>query len=231
MPKNILLIEDEQNVAAFIKKGLDELGFDVMVAYNGSIGLELLGQKQIDLIILDLILPDAHGLDICKKIRDLGYDGIPVLMLSALGTTENIVDGLGSGADDYLKKPFKFKELVARIRALSRRINQNAANALPKLKIADLIMDRESKIVKKDGKEIKLTSTEFRLLEYFLKNQNKVLSRIDILESVWDISFNMGTNVVDVYVNYLRNKIDRDANHKLVHTVIGMGYIMKEASE
>jgi len=231
MPKNILLIEDEQNVAAFIKKGLDELGFDVVVAYNGGIGLELLGQKQIDLIILDLILPDGHGVDICKKIRDLGYDGIPILMLSALGTTENIVDGLASGADDYLKKPFKFKELVARIRALSRRINQNTANALPVLKIADLTMDREAKIVKKGDKEIKLTSTEFRLLEYFLKNQNKVLSRIDILESVWDISFNMGTNVVDVYVNYLRNKIDRDANSKLVHTVIGMGYVMKETSE
>ncbi|QWX82611.1 response regulator transcription factor [Cellulophaga sp. HaHaR_3_176] len=228
MLTNVLLIEDEQNVAAFIKKGLDELGFDVIISYTAKMGLELLHQKNIDIIILDVILPDGNGIDICKKIRALGYNQTPILMLTALGTTENIVEGLGAGADDYLTKPFKFRELVARLEALSRRIKHNNTTNQLVLTIADITLNCESKIVNRGGKELKLTSTEYRLLEYFLKNKNKVLSRIDILEYVWDIGFNMGTNVVDVYVNYLRNKIDRNSDTKLIHTVIGMGYIMKE---
>lgn len=227
MAKRILVIEDEQNVAAFIKQGLYEAGYEVFLAYEGIQGLELLKQKGIDLVILDVVLPGIDGRLVAKRIRELGYENLPIIMLTALGTTENVIKGLDSGADDYLVKPFKFKELLARIRALSRRhIPTVATNQ--KLIVSDLELDREAKTVKRCGDEIKLTSTEFRLLEFFLKNKNRVLSRIDILESVWDINFNLGTNVVDVYVNYLRNKIDRDYKPKLIHTIIGMGYTVKE---
>lgn len=224
--KNILLIEDEPNVAAFVKKGLEEEGYNVLVAYDGEIGLELLSQNLVGLIILDIILPGINGLEVCKKIRSEGYKDIPVLMLTALGTTDNVVTGLDSGADDYLPKPFKVKELLARIRALLRRRNLSE-NVDHILKMADLELDRNTKTAIRKDKEIKLTSTEYRLLEFFMKNQRKVLSRIDLLENVWDINFDMGTNVVDVYVNYLRNKIDKGFEPKLIHTVIGMGYIMK----
>lgn len=227
MTKTVLVIEDEHNVAAFIKKGLKEAGFEVFLAYNGEQGLELLQQKQIDLIILDVILPGVDGLEISRKIRNSGPEGVPILMLTALGSTENVVKGLDNGADDYLVKPFKFQELLARIRALTRRRGQVNGN-FDKLAVMDLELDRDAKSVSRAGNEIKLTSTEFRLLEYLLLNKNKVLSRIDILENVWDINFNLGTNVVDVYVNYLRNKIDKDYNPRLIQTVIGMGYIIKE---
>ncbi len=227
MTKTVLVIEDEHNVAAFIKKGLNEAGFEVFLAYNGEQGFELLQQKQIDLIILDLILPGVDGLEISRKIRSSGPVGVPILMLTALGTTDNVVKGLDNGADDYLVKPFKFQELLARIRALTRRRSQFTDN-FDKLAAMDLELDRDAKSVYRAGREIKLTSTEFRLLEYLLLNKNKVLSRIDILENVWDINFNLGTNVVDVYVNYLRNKIDKEFNPRLIQTVIGMGYIIKE---
>ena len=163
------------------------------------------------------------GLEVAKRIRQLGYESLPIIMLTALGTTENIVKGLDAGADDYLIKPFKFKELLARIRARTRK-REISGNSKRILKIEDLELDMDAKIVKR---AIKLTSTEYRLLEYLLKNRNRVLSRVDILENVWDINFNMGTNVVDVYVNYLRNKIDKKFETKLIHTVIGMGYILK----
>ncbi|MCQ0110194.1 response regulator transcription factor [Zhouia amylolytica] len=228
--KNILVIEDEQNVAAFIKKGLEEEGYNVFLAYDGTTGLELLKQRKIDAAVLDIILPGINGLEIVKEIRRRGFADVPVVMLTALGTTENIVTGLDAGADDYLIKPFKFKELLARLRALSRRKNLSVETD-QLLSISDLELDVNAKMVKRNGKEIKLTSTEYRLLEYFLNNQGRVLSRIDILESVWDIGFNMGTNVVDVYVNYLRNKIEKGYKSKLIHTVIGMGYIMKEDYE
>lgn len=225
--KNILLIEDEQSVAAFIKKGLQEEGYTVLLAYDGQTGVELLTQNQIDLVILDIILPGMNGLEVCKKIRASILREIPVLMLTALGTTDNVVKGLDSGADDYLSKPFKFNELSARVRALLRRKTFTEHNDHI-LEIADLQLDRNSKTATRAGNEIKLTSTEYRLLEFFMLNQRKVLSRIDLLENVWDINFDMGTNVVDVYVNYLRNKIEKGFASKLIHTVIGMGYIMKE---
>ncbi|MCL4124549.1 UNVERIFIED_CONTAM: hypothetical protein GTU68_055060 [Idotea baltica] len=225
--KQILVIEDEPNVAAFISQGLQESGYKVFVAYDGFKGLELLNQQQIDLVVLDIILPGMDGREIAKKIRDLGYDSLPIIMLTALGSTDNIVKGLDAGADDYLIKPFKFKELLARIRARTRSQN-GIIEKTQKLSLHDLDLDNDSKLVTRDGKLIKLTTTEFRLLEYLLRNKNKVLSRVDILESVWDINFNMGTNVVDVYVNYLRNKIDKNFEVKLIHTVIGMGYILKK---
>ncbi len=227
MPKQILVIEDEHNVATFIKQGLLEADYEVFLAYEGEQGMELLKNKEIDLIILDIILPKMDGREVAKKIRGLGYDEVPIIMLTALGNTENVVKGLDSGADDYLVKPFKFKELLARIRALTRR-NVSALTAAQKLVLQDLELDTDAKTVKRAGQEISLTSTEFRLLEFLLKNKNRVLSRIDILENVWDINFNMGTNVVDVYVNYLRNKIDRNYNSKLIQTVIGMGYVIKD---
>lgn len=226
MAMKILVIEDEQNVAAFVQQGLKETGYEVFLAYNGANGLDLLTQQNFDLIILDIMLPGMDGREIASRVRQMGYKDLPILMLTALGTTENIVKGLDAGADDYLIKPFKFKELLARIRALSRRSGTSTV-AHQIYKILDLELDSDSKSVKRAGKLIKLTSTEFRLLEFLMKNQNKVLSRIDILENVWDINFNMGTNVVDVYVNYLRNKIDKNFEPKLIQTVIGMGYMIK----
>ena len=227
MAKQILVIEDEHNVATFIKQGLLEADYEVFLAYEGEQGIELLRNKEIDLIILDIILPKMDGREVARKIRGLGYEDVPIIMLTALGNTENVVKGLDSGADDYLVKPFKFKELLARIRALTRR-NGYALTTVQNLVLQDLELDTDAKTVKRAGQEISLTSTEFRLLEFLLKNKNRVLSRIDILENVWDINFNMGTNVVDVYVNYLRNKIDRNYNSKLIQTVIGMGYVIKD---
>jgi len=199
------------------------------VAYDGLNGLDLLKQKHVDLVVLDIILPKMDGREVAKKIRESGHRNLPIIMLTALGTTENIVKGLDSGADDYLIKPFKFKELLARIRARTRTKGTTYDTAR-KLVFEDLELDSDAKVVKRDGREISLTSTEFRLLEYLLKNKNRVLNRVDILENVWDITFNLGTNVVDVYVNYLRNKIDRGFESKLIHTVIGMGYILKSNS-
>ncbi len=213
-------------MAAFISQGLQEEGYNVFVAYDGIYGLELVKQKNIDLVVLDIILPKMDGREVAKQIRTLGFTTLPIIMLTALGTTENIVMGLDCGADDYLIKPFKFKELLARIRARTRSGNLGENNN-QKIVLSDLEMDVDAKSVTRAGKTIKLTSTEFRLLEFLLKNKNKVLNRVEILESVWDINFNLGTNVVDVYVNYLRNKIDKQYNEKLIHTVIGMGYIMK----
>ncbi|MGB1268479.1 MAG: response regulator transcription factor [Flavobacteriaceae bacterium] len=226
MTKQILIIEDEPNVAAFVSQGLQESGYNVFVAYDGLNGLELLKQNQIDLVVLDVILPGIDGREVAKKIRQMGYSTLPIIMLTALRETDNIVKGLDAGADDYMVKPFKFKELLARIRARTRKQGE-LANTNQKLTIEDLELDTDAKVVKRAGKDVNLTSTEFRLLEYLLKNKNRVSSRIEILESVWDINFNMGTNVVDVYVNYLRNKIDKKHETKLIHTVIGMGYVIK----
>ncbi|TXF89139.1 response regulator transcription factor [Neolewinella aurantiaca] len=224
--KQILIIEDEANVASFIRQGLKESGYNAFVAFDGPTGLELLKQKNIDLVVLDVILPGMSGLEIASTIRAMGYTSLPIIMLTALGATDNIVKGLDAGADDYLVKPFKFKELLARIRARTRNKNSKETN-LNLLSVSDLELDYDAKQVIRAGKEIKLTATEFRLLHYLLLNKGKVLSRISILENVWDINFNMGTNVVDVYVNYLRNKIDKEFDTKLIHTVVGMGYVIK----
>ncbi|SDB25187.1 two component transcriptional regulator, winged helix family [Flavobacteriaceae bacterium MAR_2010_188] len=226
MVKQILVIEDEPNVAAFISQGLKEAGYTVFVAYVGKTGLELLKQKHIHLVVLDIILPGMDGRQVATKIRELGYEYLLIIMLTALGTTENLVKGLDAGADDYLIKPFKFKELLASIRARTRSA-KSVVKKNSKILIEDLIFDTDARILSRGGTEINLTSTEFRLLQYLLLNRNKILNRIEILENVWDINFNMGTNVVDVYINYLRNKIDKDFEVKLIHTVVGMGYIIK----
>lgn len=229
--KKILLVEDEMHVVSFIKKGLTEEGFDVTVAFDGNTGLQLFYDNQFDLIILDIMLPDKNGLEVCKDVRKVNHN-VPVLFLTALGTSENIVLGLETGADDYLVKPFKFIELLARIRTLLRRTETGAI--IPEIqeehiyRFANLEVNDYTKEVVRDGKPVSLTSTEYKLLLYFIKNKNKVLSRTDILEEVWGVNFDIGTNVVDVYVNYLRKKIDAYANQKLIHTVIGMGYVLKD---
>jgi DNA-binding response OmpR family regulator len=223
----ILLVEDEPNVVSVIKRGLTEYGFEISVAGNGATGLQMALDNDFDLVILDVMLPVMDGIQVCKLIRQQKQT-MPIIMLTALDSTENIVSGLDSGADDYLVKPFKIAELAARLRTLLRRKGGEALVKNNVFTINDLELDAESKIAYRNKEALKLTATEFRLLEYFVKNQKKVLSRIQILESVWDIDFNMGTNVVDVYVNYLRKKLEKNGAPKLIHTVFGMGYIMKE---
>lgn len=223
----ILLVEDEPNVVSVIKRGLAEYGFEVSVAANGVTGLQMALDNDFDLVILDVMLPVMDGIQVCKLIRE-HKQAIPIIMLTALDSTENIVSGLDSGADDYLVKPFKIAELAARLRTLMRRKNGDVPYKNNTYTINDLELNAESKIAYRKGEPLKLTATEFRLLEYFVKNQNKVLSRIQILENVWDIDFNMGTNVVDVYINYLRKKLEKNGAAKLIHTVFGMGYMMKD---
>jgi two-component system copper resistance phosphate regulon response regulator CusR len=220
----ILVIEDERKVSAFIKKGLEENNYEVTVAYDGPDGQHKALSENFNLILLDLNLPLLNGIEVCKQIRLL--KNTPILMLTALGDLENKVAGLDAGADDYLLKPFEFQELLARIRALSRRTSDSAETII--YKIADIELYPLTRTVIRAGQVIELTAKEFGLLEYFLKNKGKVLSRADIAENVWDLHFDTGTNIVDVYINYLRKKIDRDFSVKLIHTLIGRGYILKE---
>lgn len=227
--KKVLLIEDEPGLVSVIIRGLSESGVEISVAGDGALGLEMATKHAFDLVILDILLPGMNGIQVCRELRKKDPN-IPVLMLTALGSTENIITGLDSGADDYLVKPFKFAELEARMRSLIRRSSAPAVVST-KVEIAGLEVDLSSKTAKRYNKPINLTATEYRLLEYFIKNQNKVLSRIHILENVWNIDFNMGTNVVDVYVNYLRKKVDNEHSTKLIHTVFGMGYIFKQEHE
>ena len=224
---NLLLVEDEPNVVSVVTRGLTEEGFNVSVAPDGLIGKKMALENQFDLVILDIMLPEINGLELCKIIKK-EQPTLPIIMLTALGTTENVVNGLDNGADDYLIKPFKFAELSARIRMLLRRYNGNAANDQI-INIADLQINLTAKSVKRANAEIILTATEYRLLEFMAKNKAKILSRIDILENVWDIDFNLGTNVVDVYVNYLRKKVDKAGSQKLIQTAIGLGYVLKDA--
>ncbi|AEE48337.1 response regulator transcription factor [Haliscomenobacter hydrossis] len=227
--KKILLVDDEVSVVNFIKKGLADENYEVSVAFDGSTGVKMALEAPFDLIILDIMLPDKNGLEVCKEIR-FGNIQTPILFLTALGASENVALGLDMGADDYLVKPFKFIELNARIKALIRRGKSNDSHQQPHTiyTIADLKVDDDAKTVERNASFISLTATEYRLLLVLIKNKGRVLSRVDLLESAWDINFNMETNVVDVYINYLRKKMDTDANNKLIHTVVGMGYVLKE---
>lgn len=229
--KKILLVEDEVQVASFIRKGLSEENYEVTVAFDGKAGLQYALENTYGLIILDIMLPEMNGLEVCREIRKVNNE-VSILMLTALGTSENIVMGLETGADDYLVKPFRFNELLARVRALLRRGNSKEQvaeniNGEHLFKFSDIELNDYSKTVTKAGQEITLTTTEYRLLHMFLKNPKRVLTRMDILEEVWGVNFNLGTNVVDVYINYLRKKIDNESS-KLIHTVIGVGYVLKE---
>jgi DNA-binding response OmpR family regulator len=222
----ILVIEDEVNVSSFIKKGLEEVGHKVDVAFDGVMGLSLACSREYDVIILDVILPLMNGIEVCKKYRDLNGFDVPIIMLTALGTTDDVVNGLETGSDDYMVKPFKFKELLARINVILRR--KGIGFKSKSYEFAGLILNNETKTVTRSGKNISLTSKEFKLLELLISNPNRVYSRTDILEYVWDANIDSNTNVVEVYVNYLRNKVDKGFPVRLIQTVIGMGYVLKE---
>ena len=221
----VLLAEDEPNVASIINKGLGENGHQVTVAPDGLLGLQLAASNAFDVVILDIMLPGMNGMEVCRQLRQQNIL-TPILFLTALGTTENIVAGLNTGGDDYLVKPFKLAELEARIKSLHRRKQLPLAQE-DSLQFGNVVVNLTTKIITCNSQQVNLTSTEFRLMEYLLKNKNRVISRLEILEHVWGIDFNMGTNVVDVYVNYLRKKIDKDPEQKFIQTVIGMGYMLK----
>ena len=221
----IILVEDEINIASFIERGLREFGHEVSVVYDGNAGWELLQNESFDLLILDIIMPGMNGLELCRMYRQrFGYHS-PVVMLTALGTTDDIVKGLDAGADDYLVKPFSFQELEARIKALLRRSKEVPVQQLV---CGDLILDCTLRRARRGNMDIDLTVKEYRLLEYFLLHQRAVLSRLTLLRDVWDKNFDTNTNVVDVYVNYLRAKIDKGFEDKLIHTVVGEGYMMTD---
>ncbi len=226
----ILIIEDEQNISSFIQRGLNLIGYETEIYDNGLKAWERLQANTYDLIIADIMMPYMSGLELCKAIRhQFGYN-TPIILLTALSSTDDIVKGLEAGADDYITKPFKFVELEARIKALLRRsvtsLDKKSNNGI--FKFSDLELNTNTKQAFRGGYQINLTAKEYLLLEFFMNNPNKVLSRNTILENVWDINFETNTNIVDVYVNYVRNKIQPAGSDKLIHTVIGHGYILKE---
>jgi DNA-binding response OmpR family regulator len=219
----ILIVEDEKKVASFIKKGLEENNYDADIVHDGLEAEQLSLNNKYDLFILDLIIPGINGLDLCRKLK-MADSNIPVLMLTALGTTDDKISGFEAGANDYLVKPFEFRELLARVKVLLKK-PEPAPDKTNILVSADLRLDLEKKVAHRGGSYIELTAKEFSLLEYFMRNSGRVLSRIDIAEKVWDIKFDFGTNVVDVYVNFLRKKIDKGHDKKLIHTRVGFGYV------
>jgi DNA-binding response OmpR family regulator len=225
---SILLVEDEKKIAETLKMGLEEQQYQVEIATDGDTGRLLFDNRNYDLILLDINLPGMNGYELLQHIRGVNQQ-VPVLMLTALSSTEDKIEGFNSGADDYIVKPFDFAELVVRIRALIKRAQQ-AAPMGKSLRVNDLLINLDSKEVSRAGKPIQLTAKEFQLLEYMIRNKNRVVSRADIALNVWDIDFDTGTNVIDVYVNFLRKKIDRDYEQKLIHTQVGMGYVLKENS-
>jgi len=256
MNTRILLIEDEHSVASLIRKALTEEEYEVSVAMDGHSAWDHISRWRYDLFLIDVMLPGGNGMDICRKVRQQGIQ-TPILMLTALGSVDNFVMGLDSGADDYLTKPFKIAELLARVRSLLRRspvtgpsvtvpagaptvtplatgptgISSAALPAQDKshlLVFSNLTLNLDEKNARRNGRTIELTATEFRLLEYLMRNPRKVLSRMDILEKVWGYDFNMNTKSVDVYINYLRKKLETTDAPRIIHTVVGMGYILKE---
>lgn len=225
----ILIVEDEQNISSFIQRGLSINGYHAEVCNDGLQAWEKLQTSKFDLIIIDIVMPFMSGLELCSAYRTkFGYT-TPIILLTALSTTDDIVKGLNAGADDYLTKPFKLAELEARINALIRRsVISIEAQDKTNLVFSDLELNINTKQAIRNHQIINLTAKEYLLLEYFMKNSNRVLSRQTILENVWDINFDTNTNIVDVYVNYLRNKIQPTGTDKLIHTIIGLGYILKE---
>jgi two-component system copper resistance phosphate regulon response regulator CusR len=220
----ILVIEDEPKVASFIKRGLEENDHSAEVALDGMSGLSKVLSNDYGLVILDVNIPCLNGYQVCRKIRE--QKNVPILMLTALGSLDDKITGLDAGADDYLLKPFEFQELLARIRALSRR-NKLVESEKNILKMVDLEINTQTKAVTRNHISIDLTAKEYYLLEYLMKNHDKVLTRAEIAENVWNLHFDTGTNIIDVYINYLRKKIDKDFSPKLIHTLVGLGYVMK----
>ena len=220
----ILIIEDEPKVVEFLRKGLEELGYEVDVAFDGQMGERLALKNIYDIILMDVILPMVNGYELCRRIREKNQR-IPIIMLTALSSTDDKVTGFDAGADDYLVKPFEFKELIARIKAHTKRAS-GVVETQNNLKVFDLTLNLDKKSLIRGSKTIELTGKEFALLELLMRSKGRVLSRAEIAEKVWDITFDTGTNVVDVYINILRKKIDKDFDNKLIHTKIGLGYYL-----
>ncbi|MBU1820637.1 MAG: response regulator transcription factor [Bacteroidetes bacterium] len=220
----VLLVEDEERMVSFIRKGISAEGYDIQVAFDGRMGLSLFRKDSYDIIILDINLPQINGFELCRLIRSEN-ETVPVLMLTALDSLADKADGFNAGADDYLAKPFEFQELLLRIRALTRR---NGPKQKQMLRLADLELNLDAKTVTRAGQRIDLTTREYSLMEYFMLNKGKIISRVDISERVWNLNFDSNTNVIDVYISYLRKKIDKDFSPKLLHTIVGMGYVLRE---
>ncbi len=225
--RRLLIVEDEKKIADTLQFGLNEKGFDVEVAYDGKLGYHLFYANDFDLVILDINLPGINGYELCKLIRERNQD-IPVLMLTSMSALNDKIEGYESGADDYMVKPFEFKELLLKIKSLLKRTSGKNVPVGNILKAADLEMNLDSKEVKRSNRVINLTAKEFQLLEYLLRNKNRLVSRVDIAINVWDVDFETNTNVIDVYISYLRNKVDKHFEQKLIQTHIGMGYILKD---
>ena len=224
----ILIIEDELRVAELLKRGLEETGYQIDLAHDGEKGFELFKANSYNLVISDIILPKLGGFELCQKIRSQNKE-IPILMLTALGTTDDKLEGFDAGADDYMVKPFDFRELDARIKVLLKRNTQTVENEENgSIIYGDLAIDLNTKSAYRANNEIKLSPKEYNLLLYMMKNPERVLSRVEIAKEVWDTHFDTGTNFIDVYINYLRNKIDRQYETKLIHTKPGMGFIFTD---
>jgi two-component system copper resistance phosphate regulon response regulator CusR len=224
----ILLVEDDPKISSFIRIGLESNNYLVDIAYDSSIGEKLILSRKYDVIILDVVIPGISGFDLCKKIRNKNIL-TPVIMLTSLDSIEDKLTGFDCGADDYLVKPFSFQELNARLKALNRRYREEIVN--PVLTVLDLELDSITRKVKRNGREINLTATEYKILELLMSNKGKVFDRIVIAEKIWGFSFNSGTNVIDVHINSLRKKIDKDFSQKLIHTKKGFGYMLNEESQ
>lgn len=228
--KHVFIAEDEANISDFLKMGLEECGYTVSIASNGNDAWTMieegLSNHQYSILLLDIRMPGLSGLELCRKVRALYGFKVPILMLTALDTTEDIVAGLHAGADDYLAKPFKFVELLARIGSLMRRFSLMVESQ--NIHCGDLVCNPSTHRAVRGNLTVDLSTKEYRLLEYFIRHQGEVLSRRQLLKDVWDKDFDTNTNIVDVYVRYIRNKIDEPFPHKLIHTVVGVGYIMKE---
>ncbi len=226
---SILIIEDDKRVADLLKTGLEENGYNVFVAYDGAMGLRLFQSHTFQLVISDIILPKLDGFELCKEIRKLNVQ-IPILMLTALGSTDDKLDGFDAGADDYMVKPFDFRELNARIKVLLKRKNEAESPASPpdKLNYKDLQVDTNRREVTRQGIPIRLSPKEYNLLTYMVQHPERVISRVEIAEKVWNTHFDTGTNFIDVYINYLRKKIDKDFDTKLIHTKPGIGFILTD---
>jgi len=223
----VLIVEDEQKVAKALQQGLEEHQMRCELAFDGQIGKRLALRNFYDIILLDVILPGMNGFEVCRELRQAGIN-TPVLMLTAMDTTEDKLTGFDVGADDYLPKPFEFRELLARIRSIVKR-SSGVMQSSNLLRFADLELDLDTQTAKRGDRTIELTAKEFALMEYLIRNKGRVLSKAEIADKVWDINFDTGTNVIEVYVNYLRKKVDKDFPNKLIHTQIGKGYILRES--
>ncbi len=223
----ILLVEDEPRIADTLRFGLEENGYEVSVAYDGQIGWRMFQNGEYNVVVLDINLPGLNGFELCKLVRAANAQ-IPIIMLTALSTLDDKIEGYDAGVDDYIIKPFEFRELLMKIRVLLRRTTDSNIPMGNLLRAGDLVMNLDTKEVHRNDQPISLTAKEFQLLEYLMRNKNRVVSRADIAINVWDVDFDTNTNIIDVYINYVRNKVDKPFEDKLIHTQVGMGYMLKE---